>query len=143
MDMTLIRLTPPGDVVRSSQNPNPNPNPIPNPNPNPIPITIPNQNSNQNPHPNPNQNPHPVRLSPEIVADILWAVALPADGLEHVRARHGPGGQIDLAIFHRTDLVAQNPEDCLALCRRAIATAPALTGWTAQRLRTAHPYAAG
>jgi hypothetical protein len=41
------------------------------------------------------------RLSPETVADVLWASALPGDRLEHVRARWGPApGTVDVVLFH-------------------------------------------
>lgn len=76
-------------------------------------------------------------LSPEIVADILWAAAIPEDHLEHVRARCGPvGGDIDAALFHKdageapsvgTDVV----HVALNLCRRAITVSPTLDGWSA------------
>lgn len=80
------------------------------------------------------QNPAPDLPSPEVVADILWAAAIPADALEHVRARSGPGRQIDVAIFHRTGPTVGGRETCLALCRRAIAHSPALAFWAAEPL---------
>lgn len=81
--------------------------------------------------------------NPEIVADVLWAAAVPEDRLEHVRARPGPaGGDIHIALFH-------NPVGCepvadlaLRLCRRAITTAPVLIGWTATSLEPAPTTAA-
>ncbi|MEZ0106326.1 hypothetical protein ABH920_000307 [Catenulispora sp. EB89] len=73
--------------------------------------------------------------SPEIVADILWAAAVPADGLEHIRARHGPTPTaIDLALFHIGSEAETVADIALRLCRRAIDAAPALAGWTATRI---------
>jgi hypothetical protein len=89
--------------------------------------------------PDPNASP----LSPEIITDILWGVALPSDGLEHVRARPGPERRIDVVIFHRTDPVPEGRENGLALCQRAIDIAPALKGWTAHLLPTRYPHSAG
>lgn len=76
----------------------------------------------------------PPALNPEAVVDILWSAAVPNDRLEHVRARHGPSpGAVDLAIFLRVGAtpVAEAAE---SLCRRAITTAPSLSGWSIEVL---------
>lgn len=77
----------------------------------------------------------PPTVSPEVVVDILWSVTVPDDRLEHVRARNGPGpGTVDLVVFLR---VGTTPVEEVAesLCRRAIATAPSLSGWSCGVLR--------
>ena len=68
-------------------------------------------------------------VSPEILADILWATSVRAGGLEHIRAREGPlPGLVDVALF-----IQPNSEPAvdlaLRLCRRAIRTSPLLDGW--------------
>ena len=72
--------------------------------------------------------------NPDIVADILWAAAIPGDRLEHVRARQGlVAGVVDVAVFHRPT-TTPGEQEALHLCQRAIATAPVLAGWTAHIL---------
>ncbi|MEY9891086.1 hypothetical protein ABIA35_004301 [Catenulispora sp. MAP12-49] len=76
-----------------------------------------------------------VSLPPEVLADVLWAVALAADRLEHIRARHGPSPRsVDVVLF----LLPAEPEStadvALRLCRRAVDTAPSLIGWTVEML---------
>ena len=80
------------------------------------------------------RTPHREPTSPDIVADILWATAIPDDRLEHIRTRYGPvAGVVDLAVFHRP---GGRPAADLALqlCHRAIGIAPVLAGWTARIL---------
>ncbi|NUR59981.1 MAG: hypothetical protein HOV87_15120 [Catenulispora sp.] len=76
-------------------------------------------------------------LSPEAVVDVLWAVAEPDDRLEHVRARSGPHpGIVDLAMFHGGAGPVSSRDLALRLSRRALATAPLLSGWIADPLAT-------
>jgi hypothetical protein len=67
-------------------------------------------------------------LEPEIVVDIVWAAAVPADRLEYVRARTRPGG-IDLVLFHRSGPGAPASVAARLLIDRARANAPPLRGW--------------
>jgi hypothetical protein len=152
MYLTLIRLTPPGDAVRSPRNaplppqrqapeePAPKPSAADPPKPEP-PAAQPPANGRPAAHRPTGPPHHPV--TPETLVDILWACAIPEDGLEHLRARREDDqSPIDVAVFHRTD-PAENPDQSLALCRRALQTAPPLKGWTAERLKTARTYPAG
>lgn len=90
----------------------------------------------------PPAGPSGMRVGPEIVTDILWATATPADHLEHVRARSGPRtGTVDVALFHRRiDEHCETNAVALGLCRRAIANAPLLAGWTAEPLPHRRPF---
>lgn len=73
--------------------------------------------------------------APETVVDVLWAVAKPDDRLEHVRARSGPRPDtVDLAMFHGGAGPVPSRDLALRLSRRALATAPALSGWVAAAL---------
>lgn len=74
-------------------------------------------------------------LNPETVVDVLWAVANPGDQLEHVRARTGPTPNVvDLAMFHMGTGPVSSRDLALRLSRRALATAPSLSGWVAAPL---------
>ncbi|MGF1432190.1 hypothetical protein [Kitasatospora sp. LaBMicrA B282] len=79
---------------------------------------------------------HPALPTPQLVVDVIWANAVPADRLEYVHTRAGPlPASIDLALFHRLD--PRRPSigaTALALCQRAIANSPSLQAWTAQPL---------
>ncbi|NUP46659.1 MAG: hypothetical protein HOW97_05010 [Catenulispora sp.] len=76
-------------------------------------------------------------LNPEIVVDVLWAVAKPGDRLEHVRARSGPAPDVvDLAMFHAGSGPVPARDLALRLSRRALATAPLLSGWVVAPLAT-------
>ncbi|MBS2537091.1 hypothetical protein KGQ20_30475 [Catenulispora sp. NF23] len=79
------------------------------------------------------------RISPQILADILWANATPADGLQHVNVRPGPEpGSHTLGMFlisekepgtaHAADAASRTVLD---LCQRAIAGSPPLSRWAA------------
>ena len=63
----------------------------------------------------------------EVVVGILWAHASSEDGLQHVRARAGPG-RVDVAFF----LTAETPADALntvqRLCQRATNASALLRG---------------
>ena len=82
--------------------------------------------------------PQSADLSPEMLADVLWAGALPTDRLEHIRARHGPTpGTVDVALFilpagaGRTagSSLESSADIALRLCRRVLDASPALAGW--------------
>jgi hypothetical protein len=69
-------------------------------------------------------------LAAEVVADLLWATAAPADRLEHVRARSRPEG-VDLVLFHRTGPGEPAASIARDLIDRACAGPTPLRGWTA------------
>jgi hypothetical protein len=78
---------------------------------------------------------------PEIVADVIWAAAVPADRLEHLRTRPGPHpGCVDVALFHRPGHPSA-ADLAHGLCQRAITTAPFLHGFTARPLPDLSPEA--
>ncbi|WP_460494213.1 hypothetical protein [Dactylosporangium cerinum] len=66
-------------------------------------------------------------VDPEVLVGILWAHATSEDGLQHVRARAGPG-RVDVAFF----LTASTPTDAFGaarrLCQRAISASALLSG---------------
>ena len=73
-------------------------------------------------------------LKPEIVADILWAVTISDDHIEHVRAQRGTApGSVDLVLSQRTGTGAAAA--ALDLCLRAICGSPALAGWRVQLIQ--------
>lgn len=71
-------------------------------------------------------------IDPGVLVDILWASAAPDDGLEHIRARADPRpGDLSLALLLRSSTEEESStEPVRELCGRAIASSPALTGWT-------------
>ncbi|MER5637902.1 hypothetical protein ABT095_13210 [Kitasatospora sp. NPDC002227] len=94
---------------------------------------------------NPGRGPDPGHRAaadavlPAVVADIVWANAVPDDELEHIRARPGPRpGSIDLALFHR-HAGPRPPETSLRVARRAITASPLLAGWAAEPCTQASP----
>ncbi|WP_424533462.1 hypothetical protein ACOZ38_24245 [Sphaerisporangium viridialbum] len=67
-------------------------------------------------------------LEAELVTDILWATAVPADYLEHLHSEASPD-RVDLTFFHRSPGPAQANAAAVRLCRRALDNSPALRGW--------------
>ncbi|RSO10229.1 hypothetical protein DMH18_15505 [Streptomyces sp. WAC 06783] len=53
-----------------------------------------------------------------LVHDLLWAHAIPSDGLEHIRARSAEGG-LDLFLFARADCGPYGLRHMRALLTRA------------------------
>lgn len=76
-------------------------------------------------------------ISPQILADILWANADPAEGLEHINIRAGPGpGSYTVGLFLcPADLEAA--VRALRVCHRATRAAPPLAGWETAYYRRA------
>jgi hypothetical protein len=68
-----------------------------------------------------------VNIDPEVVVGILWAHATSSDGLQHVRARAGPG-RVDVAIFCTAETPTGALNNALRLCRRAARASPLLSG---------------
>jgi hypothetical protein len=61
------------------------------------------------------------------IVDTLWLSVLGSDGVEHIHAATRPHGA-DALFYLASDA---HPDSVLAVCRRAIAGTPWLTGWTA------------
>lgn len=62
------------------------------------------------------------------VAEMLRAQVVPADPIEHLRVRAGPG-RIDLAAFLLVDDEATALLVTRAFCARALANSPSLVAW--------------
>lgn len=69
------------------------------------------------------------------VTDVMWASAPPEAGLEHVSIRSGTGF-IHLGFYSLLDSTAAAAATT-AICRRALASSPALRGWELTTLRAA------
>lgn len=67
-------------------------------------------------------------LQPQIVVDILWAMATPADRLEHLHSK-SISNRIDLTLFHRTTNPTEAQAAAVRLCQRALEHSPSLQGW--------------
>ncbi|WIX97814.1 hypothetical protein QRX60_27405 [Amycolatopsis mongoliensis] len=68
------------------------------------------------------------RLDSNLVVDLLWALAAPELGIQHLRVVTGPG-RIRLVVF---SVAADARSGALAgksLCENAIRSAPQLRGW--------------
>jgi len=74
-------------------------------------------------------NGRPDSIDVSIVVDILWAVVLPRDRIEHIHVRAGPG-QIDVVVYHLTHDTASAVTTVVDLCLRAVQGSPWLRGWT-------------
>lgn len=67
-------------------------------------------------------------IDPNLVTDLIWALARPEHSLEHLHTVTRPG-RIDIIAFH---LAADTPAAHNAgrrLCQLAITTSPQLSGW--------------
>lgn len=69
------------------------------------------------------------------VTDVMWASATPEARLEHVSIRSG-NGFIHLGFYSRLDGAAAVVA-VTAICRRVLASSPALYGWELTTLRAA------
>lgn len=67
-------------------------------------------------------------LNPNLVADLIWVVATPEHGLEHLHAVTQPG-RIDVVVFHLAVDTAMARHASRRLCQLAISTSPQLYGW--------------
>lgn len=65
---------------------------------------------------------------PPGLADILWALARPADGIEHIRVAAGTGRAV-ITYFLRADDDLSAIATAREVTDRAIGQAPALRGW--------------
>ncbi|UNO41650.1 hypothetical protein [Streptomyces sp. MST-110588] len=78
-------------------------------------------------------HPPPHGLQAPLLVDLLWAAATPADRVEHVSARAGPG-HIDLGVYTRAPY-GESARAAVAVVRRALALNSSLRGWALTRVR--------
>ncbi|MFI9163560.1 hypothetical protein [Kitasatospora aureofaciens] len=70
------------------------------------------------------RNPHPA-----IVVDLVWAHAITADGLDHVRVQApATAGELELVVLLRAETAAAAARTAGGLLGRATRS-PALSGW--------------
>jgi hypothetical protein len=67
-------------------------------------------------------------LAPQLVTDILWAAATPADDLEHLHSLVTPD-RVELTFFHGSANSMQAHSAAIRICRRALTSSPSLRGW--------------
>jgi hypothetical protein len=60
--------------------------------------------------------------------DILWAHALPADGLEHIGQRTNYE-TVDVVLFMKCVAQENARQAALGICRRTLSASPALADW--------------
>lgn len=77
--------------------------------------------------------PAPREVDAHLIHDVLWALAPPGAGIEHIRARAGPDG-IDLTFFLRHDI--PDPDRYARTLLATLArTSPALSAWSISTAR--------
>jgi hypothetical protein len=64
----------------------------------------------------------------DVVADLIWVHTVPADGLEHVRARVG-AGRVDIIFFLRFDTQEGAESSAREICRRVVSSTSIFAGW--------------
>ena len=67
-------------------------------------------------------------LDPAGLVDILWAHALPGDGLEHI-AQHISDDTIDIMLFVKSDAPESAYQAAIRICHSALHTSRALAAW--------------
>lgn len=76
--------------------------------------------------------PDPTAAAPHldvnVLIDLLWAVADPADAIEHIAARTGPG-TADIGLYLRAPSSGAAERRAHDLLERVTRTAPVLRGW--------------
>jgi hypothetical protein len=70
----------------------------------------------------------PEHPSAQLVIDVLWAFARPADGIEHIAARIA-ADRIDTGIYVRTESRTNADQVALRLVERAARGRSILDGW--------------
>ena len=70
-------------------------------------------------------------LDPELLVDVLWAVADPADRIDHISVLVQLG-QANVGLFMRADHQADADRRARIMLQRATANAPLLRGWRIQ-----------
>jgi len=74
------------------------------------------------------------RLDASEVAALLWSVADPDDGLEHISVRIGDQ-QIEVGCFHRAATLLAANRATHRMCRRAVAAHDQLQAWDVRMTR--------
>ncbi|MEU1685444.1 hypothetical protein [Micromonospora sp. NPDC005707] len=69
-----------------------------------------------------------ITLAPQVLRDLIYAHALPTDGMEHVRVRAGPEG-VDVLAFVDSDDPEAATEILHNVVRAAIRQEPLLRLW--------------
>ncbi|MFI5761898.1 hypothetical protein [Streptomyces sp. NPDC051563] len=87
------------------------------------------------------QAPHQ-RLNPNLLTDVLWAYAEPADRPEHLTVLTGEG-RADLVVYSLAESAQEARSGALHLVRRALSTSPLLSGWEAREIPLDHLDALG
>lgn len=67
-------------------------------------------------------------LDPNLVVDLLWALAEPGLGIEHMRVTTGPG-HIEVVFFSAAPDAQSVAVTGIHLCETATSSAPQLQGW--------------
>lgn len=67
-------------------------------------------------------------LESAVVTDLLWISATPDDGLEHIHSRLAARSAC-ITFFVIGESLANAESSAVAICRRALLGAPALSGW--------------
>ncbi|BCY14752.1 hypothetical protein [Actinoplanes sp. L3-i22] len=67
--------------------------------------------------------------------DILWAHVRPSDQVEHISARAGPDGQLEIGIY----LAATGPEVAREVVERALRSSATLRRWALGNVRSGVP----
>jgi hypothetical protein len=65
---------------------------------------------------------------PAGLVEILWAHALPGDGLEHI-AKRVAGGTVDITLFVKAGGPESAYQAAIRICQSAINTCPTLADW--------------
>lgn len=63
-----------------------------------------------------------------LVHDVIWALATPETGLQHVRVSVRTNA-VDIVLFCSTQVAAHAHHAAVALCQRVCAISPLLHGW--------------
>lgn len=67
-------------------------------------------------------------VTDSVLTDVMWVHALPADKLEHVRARKN-AGRVEIVFFLNASSQEGAESSAREICRRAAAAAGVLAGW--------------
>ncbi|MET8144333.1 hypothetical protein ABZU32_28840 [Sphaerisporangium sp. NPDC005288] len=68
------------------------------------------------------------RPPPQLVTDILWTAATPADDLEHLHS-FVTSDRVELTFFHGSANWMQAHAAAIRICERALRSSPTLHGW--------------
>jgi hypothetical protein len=65
-------------------------------------------------------------IDADLIVAVLWSVAIPGDGIEHIRARCS-GNRIDIVVFRIGEFFLTAPEMIVEMLRRANVVSSATT----------------